>query len=177
MSILRRRAGSPTRPVQPPPYPGRSVIINYDIDDPLHWKNKLEKKLQVAHRGDQHNAATDERPSVALNERATPPARPSPVAAGAILTLGELKRKQMHKRRCKLAASGAANYLAENCDTLTTSVQHQQEDVVDQAELSLELRLRSLIEKVNIIFLLRHAEFRKKFEFFSEKSSQKGYSV
>ncbi|OQV22325.1 hypothetical protein BV898_03823 [Hypsibius exemplaris] len=169
------RRPSPARPVAPPPYPGRSVILNYDIDDPLHWKNQQgvgdKKVLQVAGRIDSHHHQRQRQRDADNN------------AAGAILTLGELKRKQMHKRRCKLAqqqqqsscASGVAsgesgNYSVNYFDGTTTMMMQtrgmrqrdhgdgadddaggeEEDDGDSRAEVSLERRLRRLIEKENL---------------------------
>ena len=215
MSATVRRP-SPARPLNPPPYPGRSALVNYHIDDPQHWKNNLgqDKKLQVTTTRASPHPEVDREQSTRIvitdsgggerqcspsvvgsdNERpivtcVSPPAtRPSPVAAGAILTLGELKRKQMHKRRCKLAASASPsgfigdNYLLNDFDTgaaagvarmMMESWQKQprsmdEEREEDDAEVSLELKLRHMLERVFFLYFFFKFSFSKTiFDFFS----------
>ena len=130
------------RPEEPPPYPGRSVIINYDIDDPLHWKNKLEKKLDFA-------TTTKTNPPDGQVEETTckypngPNSliRPSPVATGAALTLAELKRKQLNRRQAPAVSPG--NPTDQNYYDIV-------DNESDEAEVSLEERLKKLLEKVSI---------------------------
>lgn len=129
---LPRRRRSP-RPAAPPPYPGRSIILNYDYDDPQSWKNNLDKPQVVSSLT---KSSEDEDTTPGL-PGTTPARAATPVAAGAVLTLAELKRKQMCKRLAKLAASGKAD-----------NGNSEKEEDVDSAEASLELKLRRLIARV-----------------------------
>ncbi|XP_055340034.1 uncharacterized protein LOC129589344 [Paramacrobiotus metropolitanus] len=141
------------RPAEPPPYPGRSVIINYDLDDPEHWKNKLDK-LHIPAAAARRSVANGHCPPatpVTDNQRVRS-SSPSPVATGAVLTLAELKRKQMHKRRARLqlqtgTATAASGNGQRNEDDNSSWCS---EEDVDSAEASLELRLRRILAKENI---------------------------
>ncbi|GAV05248.1 hypothetical protein RvY_15411 [Ramazzottius varieornatus] len=175
--ILRRGTASPLRPLEPPPYPGRSVIVNYDLDDPLHWKNKMDKlkvapsqrpKAQQQGRlGQQQIRPKSPSVAVSVHNEGTPPSpapRPSPVAAGAIVTLSMLKQRELDKRRGKLATSVLPATMngeqgnqqqtdtGRSMDDYNSDTDDSEEEHVDSAEESLALKLRKLIgkEKLNL---------------------------